>query len=265
MRTHKRLVDILRGDAADSRRADEARSAGRRRRRDQGLRARALRGRGTMKGLIGQKIGMARVFDDSGQPRACDRACARGRAWCCRCKRRGPRRLSAPRSSATSKRWSEPGASQSSPTQRPSGQGRMRRRCGWFASFRIVRMTRSLSWAIALTVDAVSPDVNKVDVTGHVQGPWLPGRHKAPRTSKVAPAGHGSMFHRAPGAIGQAVVAVARLQGSSEMPGQMGNKRDTQQALRIVKIDVDRGLILVKGSVPGAPNSYVTIRPAVRG
>jgi large subunit ribosomal protein L3 len=50
-----------------------------------------------------------------------------------------------------------------------------------------------------------------------------------------------------------------------KMPGQMGNNRDTQQALRVVKVDIERHLIMVKGSVPGAPNSYVTIRPAVRG
>jgi large subunit ribosomal protein L3 len=45
----------------------------------------------------------------------------------------------------------------------------------------------------------------------------------------------------------------------------MGNKRNTQQALRVVKVDLERHLIMVHGSVPGAPNSYVTICPAVRG
>jgi large subunit ribosomal protein L3 len=105
--------------------------------------------------------------------------------------------------------------------------------------------------------------IEKVDVTGTTKGRGFQGVMKR-HGFKGGPGGHGSMFHRAPGAIGQAAWP-SRVFKGTRLPGQMGNVRNTQQALRVVKVDAERHLILVRGSVPGAPNSYVTIRPAVRG
>jgi large subunit ribosomal protein L3 len=105
--------------------------------------------------------------------------------------------------------------------------------------------------------------VEKVDVTGTTKGRGFQGVMKR-HGFKGGKASHGSMFHRAPGSIGQAAWP-SRVFKGKRLPGQMGNKRNTQQAMRVVKVDPEQHLILVKGSVPGAPNSYVTIRPAVRG
>jgi len=69
---------------------------------------------------------------------------------------------------------------------------------------------------------------------------------------------HGSMFHRAPGSIGQAAYP-AKVFAGQRMPGQMGNKRVTVKNVQVVKVDADRNLLFLKGGVPGARNSYVRI------
>jgi large subunit ribosomal protein L3 len=48
------------------------------------------------------------------------------------------------------------------------------------------------------------------------------------------------------------------------MPGQMGNKRVTTQNLRVVKVDLENNLVLIRGAVPGSKNSYVVVRDAVK-
>lgn len=105
--------------------------------------------------------------------------------------------------------------------------------------------------------------VAKVDVTGTSKGRGFQGvmrRHGF----KGGPGGHGSMFKRAPGSIGQASWP-SRVFRGKRMPGQMGNRRVTTQGLEVVKVDAERHLLLVKGSVPGARNGYVFVRQALRG
>ncbi len=75
---------------------------------------------------------------------------------------------------------------------------------------------------------------------------------------------HGSMFHRAPGSIGQASDP-SRVFPGQKLPGRMGGKRITTKNLRIVKVDEEQGLLYVKGAVPGSNNGYVAIRKARRG
>lgn len=113
-----------------------------------------------------------------------------------------------------------------------------------------------------LTVEQFA-DVVEVDVTGTSKGRGFQGvmrRHGF----KGGPAGHGSMFHRKPGAIGQAAWP-ARVFKGKKMPGQMGNRRVKQEGLKVVGIDAERHLLLVRGAVPGANNGYVFIREAGRG
>lgn len=74
-------------------------------------------------------------------------------------------------------------------------------------------------------------------------------------------ASHGSMFHRAPGAIG-AAAHPSRVFKGMRMPGQMGNENITERGLQVVRVDAEQHLLLVKGSVPGARNGYVFIRQA---
>lgn len=75
---------------------------------------------------------------------------------------------------------------------------------------------------------------------------------------------HGSMFHRAPGSIGQASYP-SRVFPGVRLPGQMGNKRVTAKNLKVVKVDEERNLIFVRGAVPGPRNGYVALRRAKRG
>lgn len=73
------------------------------------------------------------------------------------------------------------------------------------------------------------------------------------------PTSHGSHNVRAPGAIG-AAADPARVFKGMRMPGQMGNARVTQRGLEVVDVDPENNLLLLKGSVPGAPNSTVEVR-----
>jgi len=72
---------------------------------------------------------------------------------------------------------------------------------------------------------------------------------------------HGSMFHRAPGGIGASSFP-SRVWPGQHFPGHMGNERKTSKNLRVVKVDTDENLLLVRGSVPGPPGTYLLIRKA---
>jgi large subunit ribosomal protein L3 len=69
---------------------------------------------------------------------------------------------------------------------------------------------------------------------------------------------HGSMHHRAPGSIGRSATP-SRVFPGQKMPGQLGNKRVTIKNARVVKVDLERNLLFLKGGVPGARNSYIRI------
>jgi large subunit ribosomal protein L3 len=75
---------------------------------------------------------------------------------------------------------------------------------------------------------------------------------------------HGSMFHRAPGSIGQSAYP-SRVFPGVRLPGQMGNKRITTKNLKVVKVDEEANLLYLRGAVPGAKSGYVAIRPAKKG
>jgi large subunit ribosomal protein L3 len=76
------------------------------------------------------------------------------------------------------------------------------------------------------------------------------------------PASHGSKTGDMPGSVGSSAWPSHVFKGR-KLPGQMGNKRCTVRNLRVVKIDPDRNLVLVEGSVPGGSNTLVVIRPTV--
>ena len=73
---------------------------------------------------------------------------------------------------------------------------------------------------------------------------------------------HGSMFHRAPGSIGQSSYPSRVLKGM-RAPGRMGGDRVTVRNLRVISVDVDNHRLVVNGAVPGAPGGYLVIRKAV--
>lgn len=103
----------------------------------------------------------------------------------------------------------------------------------------------------------------KVDVTGTTIGKGFQGGVKR-HNFRMQDATHGnSLSHRAPGSIGQNQTP-GRVFKGKKMAGHMGNKQRTQQTLEVVRIDADRNLILVKGSVPGAKGGDVIVRSAVK-
>ena len=73
---------------------------------------------------------------------------------------------------------------------------------------------------------------------------------------------HGSMFHRAPGSIGASSYPSRVIKGM-RAAGHMGSRRVTTRNLRVVSVDVENNLLIVRGVVPGAANGYVLIRKAI--
>ncbi|MFQ3580986.1 50S ribosomal protein L3 [Chloracidobacterium validum] len=72
---------------------------------------------------------------------------------------------------------------------------------------------------------------------------------------------HGSMFHRAPGSIGASAFP-SRVFKGSRMAGHMGNEKCTVKNLKVIKVDEDLGIILVRGAVPGANGTYLMVKKA---
>ena len=103
-----------------------------------------------------------------------------------------------------------------------------------------------------------------VDVSGVTKGKGFQGTIKKYHF-KMGDATHGnSLSHRAPGSIGQRQTP-GRVFPGKKMAGHMGAIQQTMQGLEVVKVDAERGLIAVKGSVPGAPGGDVVVRPTSKG
>src|SRR5438093_5225234 len=101
----------------------------------------------------------------------------------------------------------------------------------------------------------------RVDITGAGRGKGFQGVVKRHHFAGGA-ATHGSMFHRAPGSIGASSFPSRVIKGMRG-PGRMGGTRITTHNLKVLRVDADNHLLIVEGSVPGAPESYVTVRKAV--
>jgi large subunit ribosomal protein L3 len=113
-----------------------------------------------------------------------------------------------------------------------------------------------------LTADHFVPG-QYVDVTGTTVGKGFAGAMKRHNFGGMR-ASHGvSVSHRAHGSTGQNQDP-GRVFKGKRMAGQMGNTRVTTQNLQIVRTDVDRGLILIKGAVPGSKGGFLTISDAVK-
>ena len=103
----------------------------------------------------------------------------------------------------------------------------------------------------------------KIDVTGQSKGKGFQGVIKKYNFS-MQDATHGnSLSHRAPGSIGQCQTP-GRVFKGKKMSGHMGAAQVTIQSLEVVRVDAERNLLLVKGSVPGATGSDVIVKPAVK-
>ncbi|HGL3738027.1 TPA: 50S ribosomal protein L3 [Enterococcus faecium] len=101
-----------------------------------------------------------------------------------------------------------------------------------------------------------------IDVTGTTKGKGFQGVIKRHGQSR-GPMAHGSRYHRRPGSMGP-VAPNHRVFKNKRLAGRMGGNRVTIQNLEVVRVDAERNVILIKGNVPGAKKSLITIKSAVK-
>jgi large subunit ribosomal protein L3 len=102
-----------------------------------------------------------------------------------------------------------------------------------------------------------------VDVTGTTKGRGFAGVIRRHNFSSNRASHGNSLSHNTPGSISMAQDP-GRVFPGKRMAGQYGNVRRTVQTLAVVRVDAERGLLLVKGAVPGADGGHIVVRPAVR-
>ncbi|MCD8525416.1 MAG: 50S ribosomal protein L3 [Gammaproteobacteria bacterium] len=114
-----------------------------------------------------------------------------------------------------------------------------------------------------LSLESLFAVGQKVDVTSHSKGKGFAGTVKR-HNFRTQDASHGnSRSHRVPGSIGQNQTP-GRVFKGKKMAGHLGDVRTTIQSQEIVKLDLGKKLIMVKGGVPGAPGALVILKPAVK-
>lgn len=103
---------------------------------------------------------------------------------------------------------------------------------------------------------------DKIDIQGTSKGKGFQGVIKRHGQSR-GPMGHGSMYHRRPGSMGSTSTP-GRVFKGKRLPGHMGRVTVTIQNLDVVRVDLDKNVILVKGSVPGAKGAILKVKSAVK-
>lgn len=115
--------------------------------------------------------------------------------------------------------------------------------------------------------DEVRTDIFKagdhVDVSGVSKGKGFQGVMKR-HGFGGGPGGHGSNFHRAPGSIGASADPSEVIKGK-KLPGQMGNEKITVQNLQVVDVVPEKNLLVVRGAVPGAKGGVIVVKHSVKG
>ena len=106
---------------------------------------------------------------------------------------------------------------------------------------------------------SILAEVEKVDVTGKSIGKGFQGTVKRHNFGR-GPMGHGSKNHREPGSIGAGTTPGRVIKGK-KMAGNMGNERVTVTKLRVVEVNTDKNLLLIKGALPGPEGKLVTVKP----
>jgi large subunit ribosomal protein L3 len=109
---------------------------------------------------------------------------------------------------------------------------------------------------------SIFADGERVDVLGTGRGKGFQGVMKRHHFAGGA-ATHGSMFHRAPGSIGASSFP-SRVVKGMRAAGRMGGKGVTTHNLKVLRVDADNHLLIVEGGIPGAPDSYVVVRKALK-
>ncbi len=109
---------------------------------------------------------------------------------------------------------------------------------------------------------SIFADGERVDILGTGRGKGFQGVMKRHHFAGGA-ATHGSMFHRAPGSIGASSFP-SRVVKGMRAAGRMGGKGVTTHNLKVLRVDADNHLLIVEGGIPGAPDSYVVVRKALK-
>jgi large subunit ribosomal protein L3 len=128
---------------------------------------------------------------------------------------------------------------------------------------REVRLKADASYTVgqALKADLFAAG-ELVDVTGVTKGKGFSGQHKRHHFGR-GPVTHGSHNIKQPGSIGSSSTP-SRVYKGMRMAGQLGNSQRTTKHLKVVRVDLDRNLILLNGDVPGHKNSVVLVRDSTR-
>ena len=103
---------------------------------------------------------------------------------------------------------------------------------------------------------------DQLDIQGTSKGKGFQGVIKRHGQSR-GPMGHGSMYHRRPGSMGPTSTP-GRVFKGKKLPGHMGSQTITIQNLEVVRVDLDKNVILVKGSVPGAKGAILKLKTSVK-
>jgi large subunit ribosomal protein L3 len=112
-----------------------------------------------------------------------------------------------------------------------------------------------------ILVNTVFNSGDRVDVIGLSRGKGFQGVMKR-HNFRGGAATHGSMFHRAPGSIGASSYP-SRVVKGMRAAGRMGGDRVTVRNLKVVQVDAENNLLVIRGAVPGAPGGYVVVRKAI--
>ncbi|WP_074012265.1 50S ribosomal protein L3 [Candidatus Sodalis sp. SoCistrobi] len=208
-----------------------------------------------MKGLIGRKVGMTRIFTEDGVsiPVTVIEIEANRVTQVKDLENDGYRAIQVTAGTKKANRVTKPEAGHFAKAGVEAGRGL------W--EFR-VEDGEEVTVGQSITVELFA-DVKKVDVTGTSKGKGFAGTVKR-WNFRTQDATHGnSLSHRVPGSIGQNQTPGKVFKGK-KMAGQMGNERVTVQSLDVVRVDVERNLLLVKGAVPGATGGDLIVKPAVK-
>ncbi|QDP02496.1 50S ribosomal protein L3 [Thalassotalea sp. PS06] len=208
-------------------------------------------------GLVGRKVGMTRIFTEDGVsvPVTVVEVEANRVAQVKTLENDGYRALQVTTGSKKANRVTKPLAGHFAKAGIEAGRGL------W--EFRLADGEgEGVETGSELTVDVLN-ETKLVDVTGTSKGKGFQGGIKRWNFS-MQDATHGnSISHRSNGSIGQCQTP-GRVFKGKKMSGHMGAEKVTTQNLELVRVDAERNLLLIKGAVPGATNSNVIVKPAVK-
>lgn len=208
-----------------------------------------------MTGIIGKKLGMTRIFDESGAAVTVT-VIEAGPCLVTRVRtkdRDGYEAVQLGFGRAKAKSLTKPVLGQFAKANVPP-QKRLR-------EFRVTEPSK-FEVGQEIRVDIFAPG-EYVDVTGVSKGRGFQGvvkRHGFHGGDEA----HGCMSHRVPGSLGQSA-APSRVYKGRKLPGRMGGERVTVRRVSVVQVDMDQNVLLVRGAVPGAANGLVVVRKSNTG